>query len=149
MNKTTGSNTSAPPTAQKGAIDISATVTHPGASGHSTSPKVTASAKKNIEPTVKPLAELENEYQPPIFEQPLPIDSLSVANLPPNILETLRPCLRSCHFVAVAPNTTGALVTRDTIADLPPGFIIVLVHNPIDFAFLPPTHQEGKVYVIA
>ena len=125
-----------------------ATEIQPDGSEQSTFLTATPSARKNTEVTTRPLNDLEREYQPPVFEPPLPVTSLPAANLPYPILNAIRHAFPTAHFVAVAPNTTTCLITTETIADLPPGYVVTMVFDPVDGAGLPPKHQDGTIYIV-
>lgn len=97
----------------------------------------------------KPLDSLETNYQPPTFKQPLPIASLPAANLPYPILDAVRHAFPTAHFVAVAPNCSGScLVTTESVADIPLGYVVVLVFDHVHGEALPATHQDGTVYIV-
>jgi len=72
---------------------------------------------------------------------------LQLDDLPPEISNQLRSA-GGAHFTLVAPNTTAALVTVDTMAELPPGYVVVMVFNAVSKSALPPAHQQGQVYIV-
>jgi len=71
---------------------------------------------------------------------------MSAANLPPKIMAALRGTFDQAHLIAVAPNTTTALITPKDSAEMPPGYTVILVFPPEDAT--PDNHEDGKIYVL-
>lgn len=143
----TGSNTKDPLAADASTATY-AIVKAPDGNDQFTFLEGTPSPLTSTPPTNLSLEDLEPESQPPTFKPPLPVDSLAAANLPRNILASIRHSFPTAHFVAVAPNAASCLITAEAIADIPLGYVVVLVFDPVDGAALPPTHQTGQVYII-
>lgn len=137
MSKNTGSNTNDQSEERDTTVTYVIETEQP--SDQYTIPEDIASAQIN-----------SNEDEPTSFEseQPLPIDSIIAANIPWPILQSIKSAVCKSHFILIAPNTSAALVTRESIADLPPGYIVCLVFDEAPPALLPTNHQDGKAYIV-
>lgn len=143
--KTTGSNTKNRPEAN--ADTVTYVIETEAESAADIILKDIQSQKNNIKPTATEPSGSGKESTPPTLEEFLPIDSISAANLPPKILQQLWDGdLTFAHFVTIAPNTTAALCTRETLIGLPPGYVVVLVFD--EQTVLPHDHIDGKVYIV-
>jgi hypothetical protein len=133
VNKNTGLNTSEP-------MEDITTVTLDSDKGKENEASITVevidSQKTNT---------VDTSYRIEKSEPPLPIDSMHLEDLPSPVFDMISG-IKNAHFIAAVPDESAALVTREAIADIPQGYIVVLVFP--NQSENPPKHYPGKVYII-
>lgn len=104
--------------------------------GRSTIQGATASARINTNSESNPRAE----------SPPWPLLFIHPDGLPYEVKDAIRKPLNLAHFALTIPNESAAIVTRESIADIPSGYIVVLVFP--DQPLHDPAHMPGQPYII-
>lgn len=74
------------------------------------------------------------------------LPTIRMAELPPEILAAIQEATKTANLVAIAPNTTTALITPRDTCEMATGYTVVLVFK--DQKIFPENHELGKVYVL-
>jgi len=90
----------------------------------------------------------KKKYHTPKLKAFSPLVNLDSLDLPAPIFKLLSQPIKTAHFAAIIPNASAAVVTQATVAEIPPGFTVVLVFDEQPMHGLPDKHNAGNVYII-
>jgi len=75
------------------------------------------------------------------------LDQISASELPHEILKVIACALKKAHWVAIAPDTTSAMITERSVAEFPPGYTIVMIFD--EQQNTPARHKDGTIYILS